>query len=73
MFKEEHPPPHLHGKYAGRNFVVSLSDGEVTEGYAPAKVARRVKEWVGIHKEELIRNWDLLQAMQLPNKVSPLD
>jgi len=30
-------------------------------------------EWTAFHKDELARNWDLLQAGQALEKIAPLD
>jgi len=32
-----------------------------------------VMEWTAFHKDELARNWDLLQAGQPLKKIAPLD
>lgn len=73
MYKVDHPPPHIHGRYAGKNFVVRISDGAQTEGQAPVSVLRRVRQWVNLHRDELLANWELLQRMELPKSVDPLD
>jgi hypothetical protein len=29
-------------------------------------------EWAGLHKEELLENWNLLQSTEKYNKIDPL-
>ena len=39
----------------------------------PKRALKLVFEWMEIHKEELIENWDLTQKGELPNKIEPLN
>ena len=71
MFGNEHNPPHFHIKYGNYRAVYTLKNG-IIKGEIPVTVVRKVMEWVDIHKEELDRNWELLQNGKEINKIEPL-
>lgn len=73
MFPEDHPPPHLHVSYAGVEFCVDLRTGEVTDGAAPAKQLKLVRQWMILHEAELQSNWKLAERGLPPMKVKPLE
>lgn len=42
------------------------------EGNLPVKVRNLVVEWADQHKEELLKDWELAQAGNVPNTIDPL-
>jgi len=45
---------------------------ECLGGSVPKAQRRLVEAWAEIHREELQRDWDLLQSGQPPVKIEPL-
>jgi hypothetical protein len=72
MFYDEHNPPHFHVEYNEYNAVIRIADLEITEGKLPPKAAGLIVEWALEHKDELIRDWELTQNDQRPEKIEPL-
>lgn len=72
MFYEEHNPPHFHAQYGEYNAVIRINDYALVEGYLPPKALGMVTEWANIHKEELLRNWDLARDNSELIKIEPL-
>lgn len=72
MFFNDHDPPHFHARYAEHRARVSIATGEVLDGALPPRAARLVREWVGLHSDELAENWRLAQELQPLNQVEPL-
>ncbi len=72
MFYEEHNPPHFHAQYGEYNAVIRINDYALVEGYLPPKALGMVTEWANIHKDELLRNWDLAQDNSELIKIEPL-
>ena len=64
----EHNPPHVHALYGDDVAAVELQNGEVLEGHLPPKALSMVREWVSLHKSELLEMWTT-QEFKL---VSPL-
>jgi hypothetical protein len=59
MYYDDHDPPHIHVEYQGRKAKIGL-DGEVVNGSLGSHTAvRLVREWIGLRKDELSRDWEL--------------
>ena len=55
---KEHNPPHIHAKMQRSMVSVSIETGEIMEGSFPPKGRQMVKEFVLLHKEELMEMWE---------------
>jgi hypothetical protein len=62
MYWRDHRPPHFHAIYGGDEALVRISDGTVFAGVLPRTAARLVRKWAALHREELVRNWELARA-----------
>ena len=69
FLQKEHNPPHIHAIYGDDVAAITISDGKVIEGALPSKALEMVKEWVSLHKEELLFMWETQEFKQL----SPLE
>lgn len=69
FLQKEHNPPHIHAIYGDDMAVITIADGSVLEGALPIKALEMVREWVAIHKEELLTIWETQNFKQL----SPLE
>ena len=69
FLQKEHNPPHIHAIYGDDVAAITISDGKVIEGALPSKALEMVKEWVTLHKEELLAIWETQEFKQL----SPLE
>ena len=69
FLQKEHNPPHIHAIYGDDVAAITISDGKVIEGSLPGKALEMVKEWVSLHKEELLLMWETQEFKQL----SPLE
>jgi len=59
---KDHPPPHCHARYAEYHAKIDLRTGEVLAGYLPPRALRLIRGWVGLHRNELLDNWQRSQA-----------
>ena len=66
FLQKEHNPPHIHAIYGDDVAAITISDGKVIEGALPSKALEMVKEWVSLHKEELLAMWETQEFKQLP-------
>ncbi|MBS7363440.1 MAG: DUF4160 domain-containing protein [Paludibacteraceae bacterium] len=71
MYMDDHNPPHFHVKYQEYEAIVTIEDGIVT-GALPRRALRLIYELLDMHKEELIKNWELLSNNDAPLKINPL-
>ncbi len=71
MFFKDHNPPHFHITYGDYRAVITIKE-ETVEGKIPARALKMVFEWMELHKEELLKNWELTQKGELPKTIEPL-
>ena len=69
----EHPPPHFHASYAEQEVTVDILTLKVMSGKMQRRALAMVLEWASEHREELMEDWDLCQAKQLPKPIQPLE
>ena len=65
----EHNPPHIHVIYGGDSAEIEIRTGMILKGYIPVRALALVKEWIEIHREELLTMWETQEI----RKISPLD
>lgn len=72
MYYNEHNPPHFHVEYQHFTAIIDIGDGTV-KGEMPRKQLHLIFEWLDLHKDELLENWELSQNRQQLNKIIPLN
>ena len=73
MYFDDHPPPHFHAKYNEDQAVIDIVRLEVMEGHLPRRALGLVLDWAELHQAELLADWELCRASQLPLKIAPLE
>ena len=71
MYMSEHNPPHFHVWYENYKAIITIKDGTITESL-PRRALNLVYEWLDIHKDELLENWNRLANFETPQKIEPL-
>lgn len=73
MFFDDHNPPHIHVEYQSGKAVIDFN-GNVLKGDLGSKTALKlVREWVDLHEEELLIDWDAAVRKEPLNEIPPLD
>lgn len=72
MFFKEHGVPHFHARYGGQVAVFALEPFECIRGDLPPRAERLVREWVDLHLDELLRNWEQARAGKPLAPIEPL-
>jgi hypothetical protein len=72
MYFNDYNPPHFHVRYDEYRALISIDNFSILEGNLPPRVLGLAMEWVGLHKEELMENWNLLKNTGKYNKIDPL-
>lgn len=72
MYYEDHPPPHFHARYGEHEAQVSIATGEVLSGTLSRRAHALVREWAGLHREELDADWELAHHEQPLARIDPL-
>lgn len=68
----EHNPPHFHAEYGKHNAVFSIKDLKLIQGKLPSRVISLVLEWAFLHRDELMKDWELAQQKAPLNKIKGL-
>ena len=71
MYMSEQNPPHFHVWYENYKAIITIKDGIIT-GSLPRRALNLVYEWLDIHKDELLENWNRLANFETPQKIEPL-
>ena len=69
----EHNPPHFHALYAEYEALIDIQTLAVIDGKLPRRALGMVLEWASEHRAELLEDWKLCQAKQLPKPIKPLE
>jgi hypothetical protein len=67
-----HHRPHFHAYYQDAVGIYSIDTIELISGALPRRQHRLVEAWAELHQDELLANWERLQAGQPPHKIDPL-
>ena len=73
MFWREHAPPHFHALYGEYEALIDIRTLEVISGSLPRRALALTIEWAIEHRTELMVDWDICQAKQLPKRIPPLE
>ena len=72
MFWNDHPPPHFHATYAGKEAVIEIATSRVMYSEMPPRALRLVLEWTELHRNELMEAWDTCSKLMPPQQIPPL-
>jgi hypothetical protein len=71
MFFKEYNPPHFNVKYGEYEAVIDIEYG-VVHGDIPRRALCLIFDWLDLHKDELIKNWKLMEERKPLQKIEPL-
>ena len=69
---DDHDPPHFHATYGGQRISVQIRDG-VVQGRFPRRAQALVLEWLELHREALLEDWDLAREGEPLKPIAPLE
>lgn len=72
MYFNDHNPPHFHVKYNEYRAVLEIGSSRVIEGEVPPRVLGLVVEWAGLHRSELLEDWEMIRSTGEFKKIAPL-
>lgn len=69
---ERHNTPYFHAYYGWSVAVSSIFLVGLIIGFLPMRQQRLVEAWAELHQEELLADWQLLEAGRKPSPITPL-
>lgn len=67
-----HKLPHINVEYGDDEAVIEIPSGELIEGSLKRTQMRLVQAWIEIHRDELMRNWELAIDGEAVFSIEPL-
>lgn len=56
--QSEHNPPHIHAIYGDDVAEIAIKTGEILDGHLPPKALSMVRDWLVIHRDDLLHIWE---------------
>lgn len=72
IYFNDHAPPHFHARYGEFEVVMGIENLEILESSMPKRALGLLWEWAGLHRGELIADWDLARKGLPLNLIEPL-
>jgi len=72
MYYRGHGAPHFHALYGEYEASISILSLDLLAGSLPPQAFRLVKRWASLHREELLKNWDLAEEGEVLETIAPL-
>ncbi|HLG30640.1 MAG TPA: DUF4160 domain-containing protein [Candidatus Brocadiales bacterium] len=72
MFWREHQPPHFHAKYGDEEVIVEIETGKVS-GNISKRALNIVQEWRELHRDEILKDWELAEQNKPLRRIDPLE
>ncbi len=72
MYFDDHGPPHLHARAAGRSAKAEIDTLEVLASDLPRRELRLVLAWAEMHAAELGDNWRRAREGAALSEIEPL-
>ncbi len=73
FFYNDHTPAHFHATYGEFEALISIADLTVLEGKLSKRALELTIDWAELHKDELMKEWELCRLQQPLFKIQPLD
>jgi hypothetical protein len=71
MNYNDHSPPHFHARHQDHEVIVEIESG-IVHGSMSKRALRLVFEWLEMHQQELMMNWELARERRPLRPVAPL-
>jgi hypothetical protein len=72
MLWREHRPPHFHAKYNDEEITVEIETGKVN-GAMSKRALGLVQDWRELRKQDLMREWELVEQKKALFPIKPLE
>jgi len=72
MFWADHPPPHFHAMFGEFEAIIAIETAAIIAGSLPLGARNLVRQWVDLHRDELMERWQSAQTGLALEKIEPL-
>lgn len=71
-YNEKHGP-HFHAEYAGEEAQISIVTGQIMNGKLRGRAYRLILEWIALHRDELMENWERARRRESLKDIAGLE
>ena len=72
MYYDDHGIPHIHAIYPANHAKIAIETMQIIDGAMNRRAMRMIREWMGLHREELLQNWNRARRGEDMFKIDPL-
>jgi hypothetical protein len=72
MYFRDHAPAHFHAIYGSHEALVEIESGATLRGGLPRRAESLVDEWLTLHRQELLDNWERARRPEPLQPIEPL-
>jgi hypothetical protein len=72
MYYREHGVPHFHAFNGGYEASIGIGTLKILRGDLPPRALRLVKQWASMHREDLLRDWNLAEQGEVLENIDAL-
>jgi hypothetical protein len=69
----DHAPPLFHAKYGEFEALIKINPLGILQGNLPPRAISLVMEWAALHKDELLKDWQLAENSEKLESIRPLE
>jgi len=70
FYPDEHPPPHLHARFAEFVAQIEIRTVKVLRGSLPPAKLGRVISWAAAHQSGLMNAWSAVEELRKPERIN---
>jgi hypothetical protein len=71
MNYNDHNPPHFHARYQEQEITVEI-ENSLVQGTMSRRALQMIFEWLDLHREDLMRNWQFARERRPLEPIDPL-
>lgn len=72
LYFRDHFPPHFHAFYGEFSAELAIHDLTLLAGWLPKRALSLVRQWVELHRADLLVEWEKAWNGVHPNRIDPL-
>jgi len=73
MYYDDHNPPHFHAFYGDSAAKLRIDNMDIIAGALPPRALQLLREWAGLNKSLLMKNWLLAVNHERLITIQPLE
>ena len=73
MYYNDHMLPHFHAICGGDEAIILISTLAIERGELSAAKLKLVHKWARMHRDELMKDWELARQMVTLKQIDPLE